>query len=344
MLYKLGKTNDVFDSIEPVPFRNLPKEKHLEDLMARNLTGVLFEDNQMMPLFQETPYDGGADIYALNEQGDLVIFELKRDDACEGAVHQILRYCETAAQWDFQYLQRRAKLEVYGYDAAKGLRVAHQSHFELKQPLDEFDFNKQQHLIIVGSAGSDDLIRNVDYWKSKGISVEFIPYRIYAIGDGEKKDYYFEFFSPPYDRHSSPAHVKGVIFDTNRSYDEDSIWYMCENQRVAAFGGRKDAVRSLGRGDIVFLCHRWTGVVAAGKVKGSLKEDKEKDAMFWEMDWLTSVPMKDGGPIKAMPAAEIKKLLKRNFFLARILKTPYLSADESKHLLDALNDYIGSKT
>ena len=34
-----------------------------------------------MPVFQERQYQAEADIYALNEQGELVIFELKRSSA-----------------------------------------------------------------------------------------------------------------------------------------------------------------------------------------------------------------------------------------------------------------------
>ena len=34
------------------------------------------------------------------------------------------------------------------------------------------------------------LIDAVDYWKSKGILIDFIPYRIYEIGE----TYYFDFF------------------------------------------------------------------------------------------------------------------------------------------------------
>lgn len=53
----------------------------MEDLLAQNLWDVLFEDSQLMPIFQERLWQPEADIYALNEQGDLVIFELKRANA-----------------------------------------------------------------------------------------------------------------------------------------------------------------------------------------------------------------------------------------------------------------------
>ena len=58
---------------------------------------MLFEGNELMPICQERPQQEEADIYALNERGELVIFELKRDGAGADAVHQALRYCEKAA-------------------------------------------------------------------------------------------------------------------------------------------------------------------------------------------------------------------------------------------------------
>jgi hypothetical protein len=82
MLYKLGKSARTFDSIDPLPFSGLPSEKGLEVLLAQNLWDVLFEASQLMPIFQERPWQPEADIYALNEYGDLVIFE------CDGSVDE----------------------------------------------------------------------------------------------------------------------------------------------------------------------------------------------------------------------------------------------------------------
>lgn len=81
MLYKLHKNKEKFDSIEPMPFKDLSSfghlEKDLEILIADNILSVLFEDSGFMPIFQERVYQAEADIYALNELGELVIFELK---------------------------------------------------------------------------------------------------------------------------------------------------------------------------------------------------------------------------------------------------------------------------
>src|ERR1035438_4053833 len=109
MLSKLGKRQDKFDSIEPVAFKGLPKEKELEDLLAKSLWDVLFEGNELLPIFQERSWQPEADIYALNRQGDLIIFELKRENADHGAVHQVLRYCEKASRLGYEELQKKLR-------------------------------------------------------------------------------------------------------------------------------------------------------------------------------------------------------------------------------------------
>lgn len=333
MLYKLEKKDGNFASLDPQPFHGLPLEKELEDLLAQNLFDVLFEESNLMPIFQERAWQEEADIYALNKAGDLVVFELKRDGAGAGAVHQAMRYCEKAGGFGFDELQR--KLRIYKKDDNLNLQEEHRANFELEHPLSRSEFNREQHLVVIGSASDDALIRNVDYWKSKGLSLNFVPYRVYEIG-GES---YFEFFSLPYDKHSNPAHRKGVIFDTNLSYDEDSIWYMCENDRVAAFGGIKGIVHSLSKGDIVFLYHKGRGIVAAGEVLREAKDDGVWDATYCDLKWLTPKPTK-GSDYPAMAAWQIREALGFGFFWARTLKVPYMNMEEAGTLLAALNKVL----
>ncbi len=328
MLYKLGKSGRKFDSMDPLPFSGLPLEKELEDLLAQNLWDVLFEGSQLVPIRQERSWQPEADIYAINKQGDLVIFELKRAHADGGAVHQALRYCEKAGRSGYEKLEEM--LRVYTSNKPVDLQQEHQSNFNLEHPLDRSAFNRKQHLVIVGSAGDEELIRNVDYWKSKGISIEFVPYRVYKIGG----EHYFEFFSLPYDQHSNPGDTRGVIFDTNLRYDENSIWYMCEGNRVAAFGDIKGIVHSFNRGDVAFLFHKGHGIVAAGEVKSEVKEDGP-DTMYRDLRWLTPKPVRSR-ELKFMTVSNIKQVLGHDFFWARTMKTPFLREQEPAQLLAEL--------
>lgn len=340
MLYKLLSTDGKFDKLEPLAFKDFSSfsnlEKDLEELIAASILDVLFEDNRLMPIFQERQYQSEADIYALNEKGELIIFELKRGAASEDAVYQALRYAQDAGRWSYSTLQNKYKQYT---KSDSDLRSAHKEAFNLEHPLDAKEFNKKQHLIIIGNAADDSLIEAVNYWKHHGISIEFLPYRIYEIDD--KK--YFEFFAPPYDKHRNPSDVKGLLFDTNRSYDEESIWYMMENSRVAAFGDAKRFVEYVYPGDIVFFSHKGTGIVAAGRVKKDSIKSPNDETLYRDVEFITPVPKK-GQPIKAMPFEKVSEITGKSFFWARTIKVPYLSKDEAENLARELKAYLEQST
>jgi hypothetical protein len=80
-----------------------------------------------------------------------------------------------------------------------------------------------------------------------------------------------------------------VLFDTNRSWDEDSVWQMMERSWVAAYGDVKYVVDGLQPRDIVFYSHRWEGLIAAAEVIGPAR-DEGPDTRYRQVRFLTSVP------------------------------------------------------
>lgn len=344
-----------YSKLQPVEFRTLSQiartEKHLEDLLARHLFEVLFQETPLLPFHQETPYQAVADIYALNQNGDLVIFELKRDQADSGALDQLLRYAGEAGLWSYNEIERRYRAYSRN-DASLTLREAHRRAFNLEpdHELHEDQFNRQQHLWVVGSAAADQLIRSVDFWKSKGLSIDFFPYRIYQLGGKA----YFEFFAKPYDRHLNPALRKGVLFDTNRTWDylRQEGGYGClrdmlTNGRVAAYGDRKEAVQCFRRDDYVFYSHVGRGIVGAARVRGraiqKIANPEYEQEWYWDVEVLTPVPA-DFTSIRAMNFGEVTSLLGKAFFWARIDKYPYLSIEESERLVEELKRVLAPST
>ena len=337
MLYKLKSTGGRFDAIEPMAFTDFANfgqlEKDLEDLIAENILDVLFEESGLMPIYQETQGQEVADIYALNATGDLTIFELKRSTAGEDAVQQALRYAQDAGRWSHAQLEERFRDYRGG---GKDLALEHKDAFYLDAPLRASEFNARQHLVVIGGAADDSLIGAVDYWRRQGISIDFLPYRIYELA-GER---YFEFFAQPYDRHRNPGEEKGVLFDTNRTYDEDSIWYMMEKRRVAAFGDAKRFVEQLGIGDTVFFSHAGWGVVAAARVRGPVRPDGP-ETQYRDVKFVTPVPEK-GTELKALPFGRVSAVTGRSFYWARTIKVPFLSKSEALELADELRGYLGA--
>jgi hypothetical protein len=332
MLYKLTLGESTQNSLEPVEFYELSEldkiEKDLENLLAENLLATLFEDNALMPIHQERQFQGEADIYAVTSTGDLVIFELKRGAVGDEAMVQILRYAQWAGQWTYDHLNSYYKKR---YPQAE-LSKAHQEAFELSRELTPAEFNRNQHLYVVGSAANENLAKSLTYWKAKGLSVEFMPYRIYRIAN----QLYFEFFAKPHDIHHNPKQTKGVILDTNRTYDDDGIWHMLEHNRASIWGDAQHYIHSLNKNDLVFLSHKYVGLIAVGRVTGNARFDGDEAEAYVPVKWLNRVPVRIEGIREWMPFARVTQLLEHGIYWARTLKVPYLSQEESVFLLNEL--------
>ena len=184
MLFRLDLDSHPSDSLEPVGFLDLGElgklEKDLENILAANLFDTLYEEARLLPIRQERTGEAIADVYAVGEWGDLFIFELKRSGAGSGALAQVLRYAADAGRFSYDKLNEWYLKSTGQFDA--DLASAHQAAFSLDEPLAHADFNRHQVLRVVGSAADDDLIDGVDYWKRRGVEIDFVPYRLYRIG------------------------------------------------------------------------------------------------------------------------------------------------------------------
>lgn len=334
MLYKYNQEDN---SIEPMPFCDFGSinklEKDLENLLADNLSDLFIEDGQLMTIFQERARQEEPDLYALDCNGNLVIFELKRGKVPGDTTIQIMRYAQKWGQMSYFELQEYYRKYDNG-ENRRELSEAHKEAFGLNKALSIEQFNRKQKLFIVGSSGDDELIRAVDYWKTQGLDIDFIPYRLYSIGG----KYYFEFFSKPYDIHINPKDNKGIIFDTNKTYDDKAVWDMLKNQKVSAYGSVAGVVNSFNRGDYVFYYHKGWGIIAAGRIKSDTRENKENSRdkeLYNEVELLTPA-IQSNDEIRCISPSEVCELLDKGFYWAKTAKVPYLSEEESKKLLDCL--------
>ncbi len=336
MLYRYDKGR-----IAPVQYCDYSelqgREKDLENLLATYLEDLYAEGGQsFMPIFQERAMQEEADIFALNAQGDLVIFELKRGNAGRGAVEQIMRYAERFGKRDYDQLNSMYK--TYINDGNAELKKAHADAFELPAPLSDEAFNRKQKLLIVGNSADSDLRNAVDYWKNQGVDIDFLPYRFYRIGD----EFYFEFFAKPYDFHMNPRDKKGIMFDTNLSWSPDNEKCMLERGHIEAYGDAKWAVNSFSKGDYALFYSKGRGVIAIGKITSleakELPDVKDaNDGLYHEVKMIVpqNVSGSDGYNQSLYPY-EIKTLLNQGFYFARTDKRPYLSEEQVKILIEAL--------
>lgn len=313
------------------------KEKDLENLLAQNLSDLYVENGQLMPIFQERAMQEEPDLCALDKNGNLVIFELKRSTVTEDVTLQVMRYCQNYGHKNYSALcdmyNTFLKDEKGEKEGKVDLQEAHKYAFGLDQPLSKEEFNRQQRLILVGSSADYALMENVSYWKKQGIDIDYIPYRFYKING----DIFFEFFAKPYDYHINPKEMKGIIFDTNRSYDEKAIWDMMSEHKVSAYGDIKYCVKAFNKGDYVLYYHKGYGVVGGGRIKSSKsKEIPENYEMYMDVELLTPELNENDGIKHSISASELKQLLNKGFYFAKTTKVPYLSVEESQKVVDAL--------
>lgn len=338
MLFELQLDEEGEDDLEPRPFKTLAdlgrKEEDLEQILDDHLHDTLFQQAPLMTFFRQRSFQEEADLYALNRDGDVVLFELKRGGAGKRAVQQLLRYAQEVGQWTYANLSEQHQKYA---DGDKELKEAHKETFGLDRALTREQFNQHQELRVVGNAADTDLIDAVEYWSGQGLDLSFVPYRIYEI-DGS---HYFEFFAKPNDRRINPADRKGVLFDTNRSYDKNAVWDMIEKKRIAAYGGSKEQADYLNRGDVVFFYDKGEGVIAGATVVSDTKEEGD-DQMYRDVEFETPVPQSEE-ELSAMSPSAVEDVTGESFFWARAAKYPYLTYEQAKELLEALREHFKSE-
>lgn len=307
------------------------KEKDLENLLAENLNDLYMEDAQLMPIFQERQRQEEPDLLAVDKNGNLVVFELKRGEVKGDTTIQVMRYTQNYGQKSYFELNKiYKKYNLTGLE----LKNAHKEAFGLDKALDESEFNKKQKMVIVGNSLDISLINAVEYWKNKKLDIDFLPYRFYKIND----EIYFEFFAKPYDYHLNVLDKKGIMFDTCRSYDENAVKDMFKDKKISAYNSASKFIKSFNKGDYVFYYHKGWGIIGAGIIKSSQPKEilsNEEIELYHTVELLTPV-ITNENEIKYISASEICELLGKNFYWASTTKRPYLTEKESKILVDEL--------
>ncbi|WP_287602240.1 hypothetical protein [Thiothrix sp.] len=134
---------------------------------------------------------------------------------------------------------------------------------------------------------------------------------------------------------------KGVIFDTNKSYDEDAIWQMLDSNIVAAYGDAKYTIDYLDVGDVVFFYHKGYGIIGGGNILSERLIDEDCDSYYRKVKFFTIKPTKDNLHLVSIPAREIRSFMGKNFYWARTVKVPYLYGGEIVRLADYVKQKLG---
>ena len=272
MLYKLDKDNiqrSARTKIASLGDFGLT-EKDLEDFLSSRLTDVVFED-ELMLIGQERPFQAEADLLALDKDGALYIFELKRWKSRQEDLLQVLRYGQKFGRYTYDDLENFARRRGT-LNGGQNLSGAHTVFFGVS--LRTTDFNRNQVFVLVTNGADEDTLSAANYWSSQGIKIVCIPYDVFDIG-GEP---YLQM--RPYSPSGTAAVEKNTeyyIVNTNASYMPDAWEEMIGNNKTgkaAAYYYRKQAVSDIPRGSTIYLYHTGIGVIAKGESTSQSQEGK----------------------------------------------------------------------
>ena len=303
MLYKLNK--DAIESSVRMEIKtpsdvNL-QEKDIENFLKSRL-GEIVSENQLMLIGQERQRQEEADLLALDKEGTLYIFELKRWESNPENLLQVMRYGQIFGRYTYEQLEdlarRQQKLEG-------SMKSKHKEYFELDRELMDNDFNRDQVFVLITNGMDKDTISAVNYWSQKGVRIECSPNRIYDI-DGEPY-IQFDTYNPEHETYHE-ENTRIFIVNTNKTYMPNAWRDMFKDGLTgcaSAFYNRKHSICRISEGDLVYLYHTGVGVIAKGNVTGAYYSSdyngdmNEVCSVPLRFEWAVPESQWESGPPKA---------------------------------------------
>ena len=129
---------------------------------------------------------------------------------------------------------------------------------------------------------------------------------------------------------------KGIMFDTNISYSDTDESEMILGNKIAAYGDAKRYIDSFRKDDYALFYSKGRGIIAVGQIVTDTPTEVGNEK-YHSVRMI--VPENFNGDVKALPALspnEIKTILKRNFYWASTIKTPFLTGVQVEMLIREL--------
>ena len=177
---KIWEVDDSSKAAEPVqPTDQMETERSLEDVLVKN-------PHMMMPgltlVGRQTPTDSGSlDLLGVDEDGRLVVFELKRGKLTREAVAQAIDYCS--------YLESltQPQLATYIADHSGKNEVENIDDFEAwygeRQEGKELISLRPTRIALIGLGADARAQRMVEFLVERGVDISLVTFHGYQCGD-----------------------------------------------------------------------------------------------------------------------------------------------------------------
>jgi hypothetical protein len=164
-------------------------EKDLENYLRDNLPKLI--SDELMVIGQSRPYQPEADLLALDRQGDLWIFELKKVATSSDNLLQVMRYSQNAATLTVDELSDRYL--AYKSNKSDSLVVDFCTHFGFVSPTAPQQWSdalaKNHHLVVIAEGTDEEAVQAINHWQTNGLDIQLWPYRIHS---GDMNAFWFE--------------------------------------------------------------------------------------------------------------------------------------------------------
>ena len=160
------------DDKKPLSLSKLDSEEQLEILIKDNINlleeGWLVIGNQV-----NTDLKKRIDILCIDNSGNLVVVELKKDKTPREVTAQALEYAEYVSRITVPKLS-----EIYReFSHGKDLSEAYNAKFNL--PLDESEFSPEIKMVIVATEMDSSTERIIRYLRSYGVNINILFFQIF---------------------------------------------------------------------------------------------------------------------------------------------------------------------
>lgn len=181
-LFTIDKTGKLIPYKEH-DFKETQQESDLEVLLENN-PEYFFEDSKVLIIGRQvtTNLNSFIDLLGIDNVGNTVVIELKRDKTPRDTIAQLLEYASFVENLDYSQLN-----EIYQDYSGEESSLEDYHHQYFNNQVDEkISFNKSTKLVIVAQTISKEIRQTALFLRKKGLDIYCMEFKYFQTKAGEK--------------------------------------------------------------------------------------------------------------------------------------------------------------
>lgn len=164
-------------------FKDDNREADLEALLENN-PEYFFENSRVLIIGRQvtTNLNSFIDLLGIDNSGNTLVIELKRDKTPRETIAQILEYASFVEKLDYSQLN-----EIYQDYSGEDIQLEeyHEQYFQSNSN-EKVSFNKNSKLVIVAQDTSKEIKQTAQYLRGKGLDILCLEFKYFLSKSGER--------------------------------------------------------------------------------------------------------------------------------------------------------------